>query len=91
MSDFTATDRRAVVDRLLADDYVLEALHHVIFSAPERSEVASPGASGPLGAVSPIGVAAAGVHVPGVPSDDGGSSRGGDETGVVLIFFECAC
>lgn len=37
LADFTATDRRKVIDRLLADDYVLEALHHVIFSAPEAS------------------------------------------------------
>ena len=35
MSDFTATDRRRIVEKLMSDDYVLEALHHVIFSVPE--------------------------------------------------------
>lgn len=32
LTDFTATDRRAVVSRLLEDEYVLQALHDVIFA-----------------------------------------------------------
>ena len=76
LSEFTATDRRGVIDRLLSDDYVLEALHHVIFSAPTDADPsaggggASPGATGAMtGQLSPI----MGVKVPGVAtarSDD---------------------
>lgn len=67
---FTATDRRKVIDRLLADDYVLEALHHVIFSANQAGSAQSPQAGGLPGSA---GSAGTGVLVPGVgdiPDDD---------------------
>ena len=47
LSDFTATDRRRIVEKLMGDDYVLEALHHVIFSVPE--DRGAPGSAGSAG------------------------------------------
>jgi hypothetical protein len=70
LGDFTATDRRKVIDRLLADDYVLEALHHVIFSANQAGTAQSPQG---LGLPGSSGSAGTGVLVPGVgdlPDDD---------------------
>lgn len=70
LEDYTATDRRRVVEKLLSDDYVLEALHHLIFSAPDPDASVDEGPSG--GSMSEEhGV---GVSVPGlmdVPEDDG--------------------
>jgi hypothetical protein len=57
LGDFTATDRRRIVEKLLGDDYVLEALHHVIFSVPEQAPGAPPsrgsgdGSRGGMGSV----------------------------------------
>ena len=45
VSDFTATDRTALIRKLLADDYVLEALHRLIFGG--GAEAAAGGGGGP--------------------------------------------
>ena len=39
LDDFTATDRRKVIRRLLSDDYVLQMLHQMIFGPAEETDI----------------------------------------------------
>lgn len=39
LEDFTATDRRKVIRRLLADDYVLQMLHQMIFGPGDEPDI----------------------------------------------------
>lgn len=39
LEDFTATDRRKVIRRLLSDDYVLQMLHQMIFGAGDEADL----------------------------------------------------
>lgn len=80
LSDFTATDRKRVVEKLLSDDYVLEALHHLIFSgdgdADDEVELDGEPGSSEFGSRDGTGI---GVAVPGVEDVDTYSHDGDAE------------
>lgn len=55
LADFTGEDRRAVVSRLLQDEYVLQALHDVIFAGAGGGEGAGDGGHGSMPSLPPYG------------------------------------
>jgi hypothetical protein len=55
LSDFTGGDRRAVVSRLLQDEYVLQALHDVIFAGAGGGGGAGDAGHGSMPSLPPYG------------------------------------
>lgn len=79
LSDFTATDRRRVIRRLLSDDYVLQMLHSMVFGGDSAPPSAGDdgGVTGTLDDIAPaLGDGGMGDRTPSMrsltPRSDGG-------------------
>lgn len=82
LDDFTATDRRKVIRRLLSDDYVLQMLHQMIFGpADETDMTAGPPDTAPDGFTGPRGGMGGAGEGGGMGGGGGEYGGGGGESG----------